>query len=172
MHEDDFEFDDPDYKSKTQVKEEMHELRRLGLELSELPLSILDTIEMDSELRAAIDDYRRITHKNALKRQASFVGKMLRKHDSDSIRAQLEALHESRHKATRQFHLVEQWRDKLIESSGNALEEFLSEYPNCDRQQLRSLIRAAQKDKTANKPPTSARKVFKFIQQCFAEAEE
>ena len=33
----DFEFEDPDYKSKSQVKQEMHELRQLGVEIAELP---------------------------------------------------------------------------------------------------------------------------------------
>jgi len=73
------EFDDPDFKSKSQVKQEMHELRQLGVDVAELPLRILDTLEIGTELRNAINDYRRIGHKNALKRQASFIGKLMRK---------------------------------------------------------------------------------------------
>ena len=163
------EFDDPDFKSKSQVKQEMHELRQLGVDVAELPLRILDTLEIGTELRNAINDYRRIGHKNALKRQASFIGKLMRKADADAIRAQLDKVQESRHQATRQFHLVEQWRDKLIDGEANDLELFLTEHPKIDRQQLRSLIRAAQKEKQSKKSPTSARKLFKLIQDCLSE---
>lgn len=169
MHDKDLDLDDPDYKSKTQLKTEVNELRKMGIEIAELPLTILDTLELNAELRSAIDDYRRITHKNALKRQASFLGKLIRREDADAIRAQLDALQESRHKATRQFHIFEQWRDRLIAEENAALESFLSEFPHSDRQQLRSLVRAAKKEKSENKAPTSARKLFKFIQACFSE---
>lgn len=163
--------DDPDYKSKSELKQEMHDLRQLGVDIAELPLRILDTLEISTELRAAVDDYRRIGHKNALKRQASFIGKLMRREDANAIRAQLDQVQESRHQATRQFHLVEQWRDRLIENDPAALEEFLNQFPSSDRQQLRSLMRAAQKEKQQNKSPTSARKLFKFIQACLSEAE-
>lgn len=166
------EFDDPDFKSKSQIKQEMHELRQLGIDVAELPLRILDTLDMSLELRRAIDDYRRIGHKNALKRQASFIGKLMRKEDADAIRAQLDQVQESRHQATRQFHLVEQWRDRLIDEETNALESFLTEYYMADRQQLRSLIRAAKREKQEKKPPTNARKLFKFIQECLSEQEQ
>lgn len=164
MHSDsEYEFEDSDYKSKTEIKQEMHALRELGVNLAELPLAILETLELSESLRAAIDDYRRIGHKNALKRQASFIGKILRREDADAIRAQLDAIQEDRHRATRQLHLVEQWRDRLL-ADASAFDAFLREAPNCDRQQLRSLLRAAAKEKQNGKPPASARKLFKLIQ--------
>ena len=142
------------------------------LRLPSYPLKILESLEISTELRAAIDDYRRIGHKNALKRQASFIGKVMRREEApDAIRAQLEALQESRHQATRQFHLVEQWRDRLIENLPGTLDDFFQEFPLADRQQLRSLVRAAEKEKRDKKPPTNARKLFKFLQACFAERE-
>lgn len=174
MTESEFDFDaeNDDFKSKSQVKKEMHELRQLGVDLAELPLRILDTLELSTELRAAIDDYRRIGHKNALKRQASFIGKLMRREDADALRAQLDALQESRHQATRQFHQIEQWRDRLVQNDAASLQAFLTEFPQADRQQLRSLIRAAAKEKQENKPPTSTRKLFKFIQTCYAESNQ
>ena len=165
----DFDFEDSDFKSKTQIKQEMHELRQLGVELAELPLTMLDNLELSATLRAAIDDYRRIGHKNALKRQASFIGKLMRKEDSANIRSQLDALQESRHQATRQFHLVEQWRDRLIENEPGVIDAFFTEFAFADRQQLRSLLRAIRKEKQENKPANSARKLFKFVQNCLSE---
>ncbi len=166
----DNEFDDPDFKSKTEVKQEMHALRELGVNIAELPLKILDTLELSEVLRAAIEDYRRIGHKNALKRQASFIGKLLRKEDADVIRAQLDAIQEDRHRATRQLHVVEQWRDRLL-SEAQAFDDFVTSVPQCDRQQLRSLLRAAEKERQNKKPPASARKLFKLIQLWLNQAE-
>jgi len=162
--EDEFEFDDPDFKSKTQVKMEMHALRELGIEIAELPLKILDTLELSTELRAAIDDYRRIGHKNALKRQASYISKLMRHQDAEAIKAQMDKIQEDRHRATRQLHAVEQWRDRLL-ADATELEAFLEVAPQADRQQLRSLLRAAAREQQAKKPPASARKLFKLIQQ-------
>lgn len=169
MHNDYDEFEDPDFKSKTEVKQEMLALRELGVNLAELPLNILDTLELSATLRAAIDDYRRIGHKNALKRQASYIGKLLRREDADVIRAQLDEIQEDRHRATRQLHLVEQWRDRLA-SEPQAFDEFVTRFPHCDRQQLRSLLRAAAKEREKNKPPASLRKLFKLIQQWLSES--
>ncbi|WP_370981379.1 ribosome biogenesis factor YjgA [Agaribacterium sp. ZY112] len=171
MTEDDF-WDDPDYKSKTEIKSDMRELRALGLELAELPKKILDTVPMSEELRYAIDEYRRITHKNALKRQASFIGKLIRKEEDagEALKASLESIKQERHKTTRQLHVVEQWRERLIDQGNEAFNEFVSQFPNCDRQQLRNLLRNAQKDKSQNKPPANARKLFKLVQQVLAEA--
>ncbi len=169
MH-DDYEFeDDEDFVSKTQIKAEMTELRQLGLNIAELPQPVYDSLELPVELRAGIDEYKRITHKNAKKRQASFVGKLMRKADHEAIRAQLQDIQEANHRATRQLHLVEQWRDRLLTDGEPALSDFLNTYPDCDRQQLRNLIRNAEREKAQNKPPSSARKLFRFIQLLAAQ---
>jgi ribosome-associated protein len=161
MHEDDFE--DEEFVSKTQIKLEMQELKALGLELCELPVHIFDALDMSDTLRHAIEEYRRIGHKNAKKRQAGYIGKLMRKEDSEHIKAQLHEWKEEQHRATRQHHLVEQWRDRLIDNP-DALSEYLEHNPQSDRQQLRTLLRAIEKERRENKPPAHARKLFKFLQ--------
>ena len=42
-------------------------------------------------------------------------------------------------------------------------------YPAADRQQLRSLVRNAQKEKAANKPPKAYRQIFQYLRE-LAEA--
>ncbi len=39
------------------------------------------------------------------------------------------------------------------------------EYPRTDVQQMRTLIRNAQKEQAANKPPKSSRELFKMIRE-------
>ncbi|MDN4149458.1 DUF615 domain-containing protein, partial [Pseudomonas tohonis] len=54
-------------------------------------------------------------------------------------------------------------RARLIGGDDSTLESFVVEYPETDRQHLRSLIRHAQHEAARNKPPAAARKVFKYI---------
>ncbi len=49
------------------------------------------------------------------------------------------------------------------------MDEVIELYPTADRQQLRSLIRNAQKEKATNKPPKSARQIFQYLRE-LAEA--
>jgi len=39
------------------------------------------------------------------------------------------------------------------------------DYPDADRQQLRSLIRQAQHEQAHNKAPATSRKIFKYIRE-------
>ena len=171
MHDDKTFFeDDPDYKSKTAVKNEMHELRDLGLELIALPQSQFNSFPLTDTIRAAMAEYKRITHKNALKRQASFIGKLMRSEDVDTIRTQFDEMKERQHRTTRQLPIVEQWRDRLLaDDAQSAFDEFTAQFPDCDRQQMRSLMRNAAREREQNKPASSARKLFKLIQVVLAQ---
>jgi ribosome-associated protein len=59
---------------------------------------------------------------------------------------------------------MERWRDRMIENA-DAVSEFLVAHPHTDSQQLRTLIRNAQKEAAANKPPKSSRELFKLIRE-------
>ena len=93
----------------------------------------------------------------------SFVGKLMRDQDLDAIHAVLDQIDSSSRQYNERFHGLERWRDRLIDGNDEDLERFVNEYPDTDRQQLRSLIRHAQHEKARNKPPAAARKVFKYI---------
>ncbi|RIQ15764.1 DUF615 domain-containing protein, partial [Salmonella enterica] len=62
-------------------------------------------------------------------------------------------------------------RDRLIVEGDDAVAEVLILWPNADRQQLRSLIRNAKKEKEGNKPPKSARQIFQYLRE-LSENEE
>ena len=46
-----------------------------------------------------------------------------------------------------------------------SVEKFVLDYPDADRQQLRSLIRQAQHELAHNKAPATSRKIFKYIRE-------
>jgi ribosome-associated protein len=61
---------------------------------------------------------------------------------------------------------LEQWRTRLIDDN-DAMKSFLDEYPNVDRQQLRNMVRNAQKEMHSEppKPGTSYKKLFQMIKE-------
>ncbi|TVZ40756.1 ribosome-associated protein [Alteromonadaceae bacterium 2753L.S.0a.02] len=164
--------DDDEAKSKTQVKKEMLALQDLGVQLTELNAAQLDKMPLSDSLRKAIDESHKITQRSARKRHFQFIGKLMRDADGDAIQAAYDAIQEQQTFAVRQQHQIEHWRDQLLTGETQAVQAFVEQFPGCDIQQLRQLIRAAQKEASQQKPPSSARKLFKFIRACFETASE
>ena len=69
--------------------------------------------------------------------------------------------------AVREHHIVEKWRERLLNEGHDALTELLDEYPHADRQQLRQLVRNAQKEKELAKPPKSSRLLYRYLKALF-----
>lgn len=165
-HEDTIYDDGELPKSKTQLKKDMLALQTLGEKITELNAAQQAQIPMDDTLRKAVEEAPKISQNSARKRHFQFIGKLMRSADGEAIAEAYALVTEDQHKSVRLHHQMEQWRDRLL-SEETALSEFIAQFPDCDRQQLRQLIRASQKESQANKPPTSARKLFKLIRDCF-----
>ena len=161
----DFDIDADDRPSRSQLKREAEALQDLGLALVELPQAKLDRVQIPDQLREAIDLARRITAHGGRRRQMQYIGKLMRKLDAEPIRAQLEAMQQADRRAAQRFHLLETLRDKLIAEGDDALGELLERYPHADRQHLRQLIRQAQQERDRNKPPASARSLFRYLRE-------
>ena len=158
---------DDEYKSKTQIKQEMADLPVLGKEIMALPESIYKLLSLPSNIDEAINTAKRINSFNAKKRQMQYIGKLLRKADIDEINDKIQHYKEGRSDITKQFHQMENLRNKLLANDKATLEMLLNRYPDCDKQQLRQLIRNAQKEQKLSKPPTQQRKLFQFIKTLF-----
>ena len=154
--------------SKSEIKRDAEELKRLGAELVDLGKNALEKIPLDEELLAAIELAQRIK-KEGRRRQLQLIGKMLRARDVDPIRQALDKLKNRHNQQVALFHKLEALRDRLIEQGDEAMNEVITLYPHADRQQLRSMIRNAQKEKAGNKPPKSARQIFQYLRE-LAEA--
>ncbi len=153
-----------DIKSKTQVKKEMIALQKLGVALSNLTPAQLAKIPLDETLRESIQETVRVKSNIAGKRHMQYVGKLLRSADHEAIQTAHDAIFKASDRVVRQHHTIEKWRDNLILTPAS-LEKFIQQFPHTDRQQLRQLIRAAQKEASQNKPPASARKLFRLVRE-------
>lgn len=156
-----------DIISKSQKKRDATAAQELGKELLSLSPEALNTIELPETLNKALDDARRIKKNSALKRQLQYIGKLMRHMDVEPIREQYLKLTNHFRQDIKEFHHLEKWRDRLLSEGDKALEDLINEVPDTDRQHLRQLIRQSAKETKLNKPPKSAREIFKYLKTLF-----
>jgi len=150
--------------SKTKLKAEADAQQALGVRLCELPKDKLLKLNLPEDLLIAVQDSKKITANGAIRRHRQYLGRLMREIDTAPIIEQL-ARWDGKHTAENAyFHGLERWRDRLI-SDSNALSEFIALHPATDSQQLRALIRNAQKELEASKPPKSSREIFKLLRE-------
>lgn len=156
---------DDDIISRAEIKRELKALQDLAKELIELKDQQLAKLPLNDIVLAAIVESRRITQHIARKRHLKYVTKQLRELDEDALRQGMSVLKDQDNVANARFHHMEKWRDRLIEEGDEVLKALMDEYPHAERQQIRQLIRNAQKEKLANQAPKSARALFKLIRE-------
>ena len=150
--------------SKTKLKAEADAQQELGVRLSELPKDKLLKLDLPDTVLTAVLDTKKITANGATRRHRQYLGRLMREIDNAPILEQL-ARWDGKHTAENAyFHGLERWRDRMVLDS-NALAEFIALHPKTDIQQLRTLIRNAQKELAANKPPKSSREIFKLLRE-------
>lgn len=149
-------------KSKSQIKREMHDLQALGKQLVELSPRQLVDIPLSEKVRDAIIAAKSLKH-GAIRRQLQYIGSLMPKEDEASIRKMLHKLQQPHKDEVKAFHQLEQWRDELLHGDQDLLNELAIKFINFDRQHVRQLIRNSKKEREQNKPPKSARLLFKYL---------
>ncbi len=149
-------------KSKSQIKREFHALQELGKKLVALPEKSLQRIPMTKEVRDAVLEAKRF-RREALRRQFQHIGALLRNEDEDAIRHDLAAVLQPQEKDVRVFHEAEQWREALLAGDDDLLDSLCSRFPQADRKHLQRLVQDARYEQDRNKPPKSARALFRYL---------
>lgn len=168
-----YEYDDEEVEyyairpNKTQIKKDMAVLFALSEEMSELPAGQLKTLELPEIINKAVVEVSGMPHKGARKRLLKFIAGQLNKIDIEPILEKLSRIKNKSAHAVREHHIVERWRDRLIAEGNDALTELLDEQPHADRQLLRQLLRNAQKETEAGKPPKSSRLLYRQLKELF-----
>jgi ribosome-associated protein len=135
--------------SKTELKRESAELQKLGESLMQLRADLFERLALPDKLVEAMAEAGRITNFEGKRRQMQYVGKLMRGLDDEQLAAAREALDTQRQGSAKDslaLHEAERWRDELIERD-EALQQWLTDHPDTDSQQLRALIRQARKDR-------------------------
>lgn len=150
--------------SKTKRKAAMDELQDIGVRLIELSKDKLAKLDLPETLLDAIKEAKRITANGASRRQRQYIGSLMRNVDVAPILEQFEKWDGKNNEENAYFHRLENWRSRLI-NEDNALAEFMSEHPNIETQQIRTLIRNAKRELAQSKPPKSSRDLFKLLRE-------
>jgi ribosome-associated protein len=141
----------------------------LASQLVELAPSRLAKLDLPDDVRREIDITRRITAHGARKRQMAYLAKVMRRFGDDdfaAVRAELGENREKQRQDTAAMHRLEAIRDRLVAGDDDALSELIGEYPQVDRQRLRSLLRQARLEReTPNKPPKAYREIFQLLKE-------
>jgi len=154
--------------SKTKIKKQMHDLRDLGQELTELGKDQIAQLDIPESLRDAIKEMHRIKTFGAKRRQIQYIGKLMRDVEIDPIIAKLNTWKGTSQQHIGYMHQLERWRERLLEGDG-ALTELLAAYPETDVQRLRTLIRNTLKEREAGKPAKNYREIFQVLRETIAE---
>lgn len=135
--------------SKTSLKKAMHELQALGEALALLPEVRIDAIGLPESLRDAVRAAQHTKTHEGRRRQMQYLGKLMGKADKaavvEPVREAVAAFQLGHARDALSLHEAERWRAELL-AGDEALTRWTTERPECDVQQLRSLIRSARKE--------------------------
>ncbi len=154
--------------SKSEIKRDAEALKQLGEKLVNLTKTNLEKIPLEENILDAIALAQRL-QKEAKRRQLQYIGKLLRQIDAEPIQEALDKIENKHNHQQALLHKLELLRDELIAKGDEALSNVLNDYPYADRQHLRNLIRAAQKEQAQNKPPKAYREIFQYLKELAIE---
>ncbi len=150
--------------SKSEMKRDAQALKDLGSELIGLGKNALSSIPLSEDLLVAIELAQKLKREGR-RRQVQLIGKMLRTYDITTIQTALDKLKNRHNQQISLLHKLEILRDKLIAEGDAAISEVLTLYPSADRQQLRMLVRHAQKEKASLASPKAPRLIFQYLRK-------
>ena len=152
--------------SRNELKKQMQDLQELGEAVASLPVDRLDKLKLDERLRDAIDELRRTRSFEGKRRQVQYIGKLMKHENPEPLREAVASYRVGSATDTLALHQAEYWRDQLL-AADDALANWVKEYPATDVQQLRSLVRAARKEKLepGERRGRAFRDLFKLVKE-------
>ncbi len=148
-------------KSKTQLKKEADDIQQFGIEISNLPNHKIKELSLSDEIIEAIIFYKEIKKNSAKRRQAQFLGKLLRDFDLSNVTQEMNTLKAFSRLQVKFEHEAELWRDKLINDQ-SALNEYINEFQP-DLTNLNQTINAARKEFQSDKKSKNYRNLYRII---------
>jgi ribosome-associated protein len=155
--------------SRTQIKQEMEALQKIGMRLTALNPDQLAQVPMDETLAGAVHEYQRLKKNEAKRRQGQYIGRIMRNSDPEAIINALNEFDASQRQHVQHFHVLEQWRERLIDEP-QALTEFFDAYPEADKLKLKQLIAKTIKERKQAKNSGAKRKLFHLIRSTIETA--
>ena len=159
------EFDE-DFKSKSEIKREMHQLQDFAKSLVEMSKHQRSKLPLSEDLMDAMVTADKIGNKHeALRRHIRHIAKILLETDLEPINKAMDVMANKHQQENAKFIRLENLRDELIAQGGVAIESLLAEHEVMERQKLRQLVRQASKEVKAEKPGKHYRELFVYLKE-------
>ena len=168
IYEDDDDEDVYRGPSKSQLKREQQALQDLGREMTKLGDDQLKRIGLPEDVYVEIVEFRRMRSFGAQRRQLQLIGKKMRDMDPAAVREAIDRATGESRAAVALHHRCETLRDQMI-AGDDALTKFINEHPEADIPRLRTLVRAARKERELQKAPKSARELYRYLHDLLEE---
>ena len=164
--------DNADLRSRSDVARERKgnekRLAELALALVGLSKKQLNKLELQEGLAEAVEEARRFPSHAARARQLRVVRRELRGSDSLAIAAAVDGLVNPQGGLAPAAREAQRWADRFLAEGTDAVESFLTEYEQADRQRLKGLLRNARKaaaSKAARARKTLVAAIQEHVQQ-------
>lgn len=132
--------------SKTRRKQLAKEIEALAHRLVELPVPQFEKLQLAEELAAEVEEARATSGRGSHKRQVKHLAALLRQREAEvaGLLVALEEIDQVKRGEKRQFHLLEEIRDRLCDQSSfqAAFDEILELWPQIDRGAIARLARS------------------------------
>ncbi len=179
-----FDKEQDDFVSKTQRKNQALDLKKFGLELAKLRMSLIEKLPIGEVTLKSLVDYQKMTTNLARKRHLMFIGKCLRNENESEIREYLDNKEkvnistmqqivnedqntESEEKCAQpklnKLNKMDQLVESLLVASGEEIEVFLGKNQQIERQNLRQSIRNIHSAKNEKKTQIAKERLIDYL---------
>jgi ribosome-associated protein len=156
--------------NKTQLKRELAELQKLVVDIVNLSEGDRSRLDLDEKFLGGIKRVQAMKASGSRNREIKYLTKYLQQsRNCEAVRQWFDTRNSKHSEENRHFHALEKWRDRLVDEGDPAFQQYLAEYPQTDRQQIRTLIRNAIKEKTSGKPAGAGKKLFRMLRENTAD---
>jgi len=157
--------------SKTRRKQQAKAVEQLAEQLATMSANQFAHLQLADDLTREVEIARTTRGRGSQKRQVKHLAAVLRQREAElqQVLAQMQKLDQVAHSEKRQFHQLEQLRDRLCNLAGfdAAFRDMLEQFPQIDRNVIGRLARSVHQhgDKRAS------REIFRRLRDA-AEQEE
>ncbi|MDQ7050053.1 MAG: ribosome biogenesis factor YjgA [Enterobacterales bacterium] len=162
--------DQPDYVSRSQIKQEAQSIKQLAIRLVELTDAKLALLPLSETSLKGLQDFKKMTSNLARKRHLMYVAKCLRKEDQEAIESSLDGnlfKPKSEPSADLTTDKAPSIIDSLVGQDSSkieaVIESLLNDYPNIQRQTLRQLVRNINNAKDEKKKQSNKTKLCHYL---------
>ena len=151
--------------NKSEQKRQLAVIQDLVVSLIEVPEKTQIELGLSDQIRNELKQARAMKAGSARKRLIKHLTKLCSQQEMAPVLEYFDKESLRQQQSNARFHALERWRDRLIETGDEAIQEFLEQYPNTDRQQLRQLVLGGKRERETGKPAGAGKKLFRLIRE-------